>query len=134
MRPLGFTVAVALAASGLLSACGGSPVPSVKRSGVAVLDQTAAFVRWSVGEARADGRERPTEILHWMCARQHELPAAGDPQPAAEAAWRCARRTHSPRYEIVVQADDTENRIIAAAFDNAGDNFGPVYVWEWAVD
>lgn len=134
MRSLGFALAAAFAAAGLLSACGGSSVPSVKRSGVAVLDQTAAYVKWSMGEARDDGARRPTEILHWMCARRDESPAVDAPQPADEAAWRCARRTHSPRYEIVVQADDTENRIIAAAFDNAGENFGPVYVWEWTVD
>ena len=150
MRPVAPPVAttVSLLAVVLLAACGGSPHPKVETSGVAALDQTATFVKWCVGQARDFGHERPTEILQWMCSTQGsatltpphpelEPDAAAHyagPRPSDEAAWRCARRVHSPRYEIVVQADDTAGRIIAAAFDNAGDGFGPVHVWEWPVE
>lgn len=128
--------------------CGGSPFPHVEPSGVADLDQTAVYVRWCVDEARDAGHDSPIAIVQWMCSTagsatltppnpelEPDMAAAyRGPRPSPRAAWRCARRVHSPRYEIVVQADDVDGRVIAAAFDNEGGGFGPIHVWEWAVD
>lgn len=132
----------------LLSGCGGSPWKSVEPSGIAAVDETGVFVRWCVDEARDHGFDTPRSILQWMCSTsgsatltpplpeyEPDMAAAyTGPRPSPDVPWRCAKRMRSPRYEIVVQADDTDGRIIAAVFDNEGEGFGPIHVWEWAID
>lgn len=131
-----------------LAGCGGSPYPGVETSGDPDLDQTAHFVLWGVKQAREAGFDRPTTILQWMCSTagsatltppspEYEPDMAAvyrGPRPSENCAWRCGKRAHMPRYEIVVQANEADTHLIAAAFDNEGEGFGPVHVWEWAID